>query len=151
MAGQPERRIIKAKRKLPEQQKILDEDGNELSMEDDDWEDAEDADCIDEQEVVQEDPEDLIEKDEKMVDEKEDTAVKKPAEAGQGPKVWNEEEQPLKEDEGMDFDSSAYEMLHRTNVEWPCLSLDVLVRERCTPGREDRSWFPSQIGNALTD
>ena len=46
------RKIVKAKRKLEQKdEKILDEDGNELSFEDDDdsWEDAE---GIDEQEVV---------------------------------------------------------------------------------------------------
>ena len=50
----------------------------------------------------------------------------------------------------MDFDSSAYEMLHRTNVEWPCLSVDVLVRDRCGAARQDHGWFPGQINSALT-
>ena len=69
----------------------------------------------------------------------------------QAKKEGQEEAEELKEGEmEMDFDSSAYEMLHRTNVEWPCLSLDVLVRERCTENRTDRSWFPKQVGNALT-
>jgi len=37
---------------------------------------------------------------------------------------------PLKEGEEMDFESAAYQMLHRSQVEWPCLSGDILVRER---------------------
>jgi len=59
----------------------------------------------------------------------------------------------LKEDEELVFDASAYEMLHKSNVEWPCLSLDVVVRERTIGGPqgllEHRKWFPSQVGGQL--
>ena len=75
-----------------------------------------------------------------------------PSDTQSSTKVWNESAEPLKDDEELDFDSSAYEMLHRANVEWPCLSLDVLVRERCQPDRHDyKTWFPSLVGNALND
>ena len=33
----------------------------------------------------------------------------------------------LKEDEVMDFENRAYNMLHRANSEWPCMTLDWLV------------------------
>lgn len=33
---------------------------------------------------------------------------------------------PLKEGEVLEPDQSVYEMLHRMNVQWPCLSVDVL-------------------------
>lgn len=52
----------------------------------------------------------------------------------------------------MDFDASAYEMLHRSSVEWPCLSMDPLIRERIggpTGILNQKSWFPSQAGGAL--
>jgi len=44
--------------------------------------------------------------------------------------IWNEADRPLEEDEELDFDASAYEMLHRAAVEWPCLSIDFLLSER---------------------
>jgi hypothetical protein len=42
-------------------------------------------------------------------------------------------------------------MLHRANVEWPCLSIDVLVKGRTDyPGVNNaKEWFPSQIGGNL--
>lgn len=33
---------------------------------------------------------------------------------------------PLGKDEVLEADQSVYEMLHKLNVEWPCLSFDVL-------------------------
>lgn len=35
----------------------------------------------------------------------------------------------LKNGEFLDFDNKAYEMLHRANTEWPCLSFDVMLPE----------------------
>lgn len=67
-----------------------------------------------------------------------------------GNQVWNEAEEPLKPDEELDFDSSAYEMLHRSEVEWPCLSIDVLVRDRCPATGEAfgfKDWFSSSSLN----
>ena len=42
-------------------------------------------------------------------------------------------------------------MLHRANVEWPCLSIDVLVKDRTEfPGVNNaKNWFPSQVGGNL--
>lgn len=41
---------------------------------------------------------------------------------------------PLEEGEVLEPDQSVYEMLHRMNVQWPCLSFDVLkVRSRVEP------------------
>ena len=54
---------------------------------------------------------------------------------------WDEEDEPLKEGEELVFDNSAYEMLHRAKVEWPCLSIDFLLRDRI--GTTNESWFPS--------
>ena len=44
--------------------------------------------------------------------------------------TWDPSVDPLKEDEELVFDNSAYEMLHRAKVEWPCLSIDFLLRDR---------------------
>jgi len=40
--------------------------------------------------------------------------------------VWRPSADPLNEDEKLDYDSSAYNLLHRMRVDWPCLSFDVL-------------------------
>ena len=61
--------------------------------------------------------------------------------------IWDEKTNPLKEGEELVFDNSAYEMLHRAKVEWPCLSIDFLIRERIsTPDRNTygsyKDWFP---------
>jgi hypothetical protein len=48
----------------------------------------------------------------------------------QKPEVWNDLKEPLKEDEELEFDNAAYQMLHRSFVEWPCLSIDVLINDR---------------------
>ena len=44
--------------------------------------------------------------------------------------LWDEKKNnKLKEGEILDFDNDAYEMLHRSKVEWPCLSVDFLLKE----------------------
>jgi hypothetical protein len=55
--------------------------------------------------------------------------------------IWDEKKEPVKNPEELMFDNSAYVMLHRAKVEWPCLSIDFLLRERI--GNENyKSWFP---------
>ena len=49
---------------------------------------------------------------------------------GNGNEIWDESKAPLQEGEERVFDNSAYQMLHRAKVEWPCLSIDVLLRDR---------------------
>lgn len=44
------------------------------------------------------------------------------------------------------FDNSAYQMLHRAKVEWPCLSIDVLLRDRIgATAAPSASWFPQYV------
>ena len=43
-------------------------------------------------------------------------------------------------------------MLHRSRVEWPCLSIDFLIRERASLdgiGADYKSWFPGEVGGKL--
>eukprot|EP01132_Coremiostelium_polycephalum_P007791 gene7791-9590_t len=40
--------------------------------------------------------------------------------------VWRAGVDPLEEDEVLDYDSSAYDMMHTMTVEWPCLSFQPL-------------------------
>lgn len=40
-------------------------------------------------------------------------------------------------------------MLHRSQVEWPCLSLDVLMKDRFDFPNNCKSWFPSQLNGNL--
>jgi ribosome assembly protein RRB1 len=67
----------------------------------------------------------------------------KPAKAKKGKKkeIWDESKEPLQEGEELVFDNSAYQMLHRAKVEWPCLSIDVLLRDRIN--QNNNSWFPT--------
>ena len=37
------------------------------------------------------------------------------------------------DEDNIDFDNAAYEMLHRANPEWPCMSIDFLLPERYFP------------------
>merc|ERR1712032_1733867 len=42
--------------------------------------------------------------------------------------IWDEDKK-MQDDEKLDFDNEAYEMLHRSKVEWPCMSLDFVLAE----------------------
>lgn len=60
--------------------------------------------------------------------------------------IWNESQEPLKEGEELVFDSSAYEMLHRVKVEWPCLSIDFLLKDRIGASSAPKTqWFPHYL------
>jgi len=67
------------------------------------------------------------------------------------PQIWDEKKEPLQEGEELEYDGSAYVMLHRSKVEWPCLSIDFLVRERCAQDTltPPASWFPAQANGQL--
>jgi len=52
--------------------------------------------------------------------------------------VWSPDVEPLKEDEQLDYDSSAYMTYHKFTLDWPCLSFDIL---RDTLG-EHRNKYP---------
>ena len=65
-------------------------------------------------------------------EQKKESKKKKKKKTQKEKELWNDTKEPLKEDELLEFDSSAYEMLHRSNPEWPCLSIDVVLRDRCT-------------------
>lgn len=56
--------------------------------------------------------------------------------------IWDESKEPLKEGEELVFDNSAYQMLHRAKVEWPCLSIDILLRDRVNQHAQSNQWFP---------
>jgi ribosome assembly protein RRB1 len=97
-----------------DEQEIVDVYGSE----DDEWDD--DGEEMDEAKKAKK----KKKKEKAMLDEEADTVGELP----QGkPQIWNDQNEPLKEDEELEFDNSAYQMLHRANVEWPCLSIDTLV------------------------
>ena len=128
---------------------MYDDDGEEIEFEDDsdDLEEDRQAQYMDEQEVVQADDSDEWgdedgPSDSMQIDgtKKRVKQVKEVKEEGEPkiedldpnakPMIWNDQTEPLKEDEELDYDASAYEMLHRVAVEMPCLSIDPLIRER---------------------
>lgn len=59
--------------------------------------------------------------------------------------MWDESVEPLQEGEELVYDSSAYQMLHRAKVEWPCLSCDIVLRDRVGGQRDRSTWFPQHV------
>lgn len=76
------------------------------------------------------DEEDIVGSDEEMQDDEEETTE-------DNVKVYLPG-QPLAADETLEVDNSAYEMLHNMNVQWPCLSFDI-IRDQLG---DDRNNFP---------
>ncbi|KAF5826265.1 histone-binding protein RBBP4 or subunit C of CAF1 complex-domain-containing protein [Dunaliella salina] len=52
--------------------------------------------------------------------------------------VWRPGIDPMGEDEELDYDPTAYDCLHKLQLDWPCLSFDYLKDELGAP----RSTFP---------
>lgn len=50
----------------------------------------------------------------------------------------------LAKDEELVYENSAYEMIHRANVEWPSLTIDILCHERLEKSKFD-TWFPDHV------
>ena len=71
------------------------------------------------------------EKDSKIKGIKEIKKEKKPEDKNKiQVNLWDDKKNNnLKEGETLDYDNDAYEMLHRSKVEWPCLSVDFLLKE----------------------
>jgi len=58
--------------------------------------------------------------------------------------LWDEKKnENLKEGEVLDFDNDAYEMLHRSKVEWPCLSVDFLLKENSSLSSLKEFYLPN--------
>jgi ribosome assembly protein RRB1 len=50
--------------------------------------------------------------------------------------IWDENSK-LKEGQELDFDNEAYEMLHRANPEWPCMTIDFIIPQHFVPPIND--------------
>jgi ribosome assembly protein RRB1 len=61
-------------------------------------------------------------------------------------KPWTGNKDELNEEEQLAYENSAYEMIHRANCEWPCLSIDILLPERIEASSMDE-WFPKYVHN----
>ena len=58
--------------------------------------------------------------------------------------LWDEiKNNNLKDGEVLDFDNDAYEMLHRSKVEWPCLSVDFLLKENSSISSLKEFYLPN--------
>ena len=58
--------------------------------------------------------------------------------------LWDEKKNnKLKEGEVLDFDNDAYEILHRSKVEWPCLSVDFLLKENSSISSLKEFYLPN--------
>jgi len=97
-----------AKGKKRKAQKPADEEPDEVE---------EDDDCEDDEDEVDEEIVDAEAEEEDDDEEEEDT----------GPKhIWRPGVDTIEEGEQLDVEPGTYDMLHRAQVEWPCLSLDVV-------------------------
>lgn len=87
------------------------------------------ADAMDDGEDDGEEDED---EDEEVLDEEAATKLAEEEEAAAEAEkrvtkyVWRPGSDSMNEDEKLDYDSTAYNLLHRMRVDWPCLSFDVL-------------------------
>mmetsp|Transcript_94147 Transcript_94147/g.196462 ORF Transcript_94147/g.196462 Transcript_94147/m.196462 type:complete len:501 (+) Transcript_94147:131-1633(+) len=127
MAGQTKRKqdAASGSKKKPRQE--VDDDAPDPDN-DEDWEgDVEE--CEDEEEE-----EDALAADAEGAEEEEADAAEEEAAAGaagEEPKsrVWRPGVDQIQDGEHLDVEPGAYHMLHRAQVEWPCLSFDVLRDE----------------------
>jgi ribosome assembly protein RRB1 len=53
--------------------------------------------------------------------------------------IFEEAQNKLNESMVLDYDNEAYDMLHRANVEWPCLTIDFILPEKFYPPVSN--WF----------
>jgi ribosome assembly protein RRB1 len=97
-----------------------------------------------------------IEEDEE--DEKEDKKKKPKKEKKNEDKnkiqvtLWDDKKNSkLKEGETLDFDNDAYEMLHRSKVEWPCLSVDFLLKENSQLSAIKEFYLPNDKRKMTSD
>lgn len=92
---------------------------------------AEAEDGPDAAEDAEDDGEESIEESEEEFDEEEDEDEGGDGEGGKGLKtgqrIWVPGVDKLEEGEQLEVDMSTYDMLHRVQTEWPCLSLDILA------------------------
>lgn len=66
--------------------------------------------------------------------------------------LWDDKKNSnLKEGETLDYDNDAYEMLHRSKVEWPCLSVDFLLKENSLISAVKDFYLPNDKRNMTSD
>lgn len=56
-------------------------------------------------------------------------------------KVWNPNEEELKENEALEYDPTTYDMIHFLALDWPCLSFDILLDQ----GSYERTNYPHTL------
>ena len=136
---QAPRKVVKVRKTAAAsvEEKLYDEEGNEIEFE---GEVERDEDFVDE-EVVQKDDEEEEGWEDEDSEEDEEMEVKP---QGKPKEIWDETKAPLQEGEELVFDNSAYQMLHRAKVEWPCLSIDILLPDRIRD-RTYSKWFPNYV------
>ena len=117
-----------------------DEYEEEVHVEDkEDWEDVDEEapKQIIEVDMPEEDDEDMDEEEEKI-----NTKGKKPKKPKK-PEVFLGNEKLDKEEE-LVYENSAYEMIHRATVEWPSLTIDIMMNDRFDKNNYS-NWFPNYV------
>ena len=106
---------------------------------------VEEEDYVEEEVVVQREEDDGEWEDEDSEGEGEDEDMEDENKGTKKKEIWDESKAPLQEGEELVFDNSAYQMLHRAKVEWPCLSIDILLPDRMRDRNNLNSWFPNYV------
>jgi len=77
---------------------------------------------------VEDDEEEEEESDEEIVEGGEEQDEEEESEDGEGApgRIWRPGVDEILEGEQLDYDPASYDMIHRAQVEWPCLSIDIV-------------------------
>jgi ribosome assembly protein RRB1 len=113
-----------------------------------------DSESLSEYESISEGSEDIVEEVEVEENENEiNTNSKKEKDKNkEHVNLWDEQNlNKLKNNEVLDFDNNAYEMLHRSKVEWPCLSIDFLIPENFDKSNLKSFYSPNSERNLTED
>ncbi len=124
---------------MKEEQNVEGEDN--LYEREDSYESVEDNEIEDDEEDEKEDKKQKAKKEKKNVDKNKIQV-----------NLWDDKKNNnLKEGETLDYDNDAYEMLHRSKVEWPCLSVDFLLKENSQISAIKEFYLPNDKRKMTSD
>lgn len=113
-------------------EKKLTKNIDRLTMDEKDKENSSESEyetITDEEEVYESEDDNSDNYEEKKLEDFKKTSNKK----DNNVQLWDDKKENIKKDEELIFDNQAYQMLHRSNVSWPCFSVDWILPEFFIP------------------